>query len=108
MSIHLDANELFHKLNEAGSEWADLEAAANVLEDTRHAVLARLMLASGAPSVAAKEMEARASEDYEFHVRATQDAKAKALKAKVKYESMKVWVDLRRTQSANERALAKL
>lgn len=108
MTISLDANVLYHKLNEAGSEWADLEAAANVLEDTRHAVLARLMLASDAPSVAAREMEARASAEYEQHVRATQEAKAKALKARVKYDTMRVWVDLQRTAAANERALVKL
>ena len=108
MSINLDANQLFHKLNEAGSDWADKEAAANVLEDTRHAVLARLMLASDAPSVAAREVEARASVEYEAHVKATQAAKAEALKARVKYDSMRVWVDLQRTAAANEGALAKL
>lgn len=108
MTINLDANYLYHKLNEAGSAWADLEAAANVLEDTRHAVLARLMLGSSATSVAAKEMEARASEEYEKHVIATQNARAEALKAKVKYETMKTWIDLQRTAAANERVLARL
>ena len=103
----MNANELFYKMEQAGSEWADLQSAANVLEDTRHSVLARLMLKSPAASVAAKEMEARASSEYQSHVEATQKAAAAALKAKVKYEAIKVWIDLKRTESANERAMAK-
>lgn len=104
----MDANALYHKMEQAGSEWADLQSAANVLEDTRHSVLAQLMLKSQAQSVAAREMEARASEEYQAHVRATQKAAAEALKAKVKYEAIKVWIDLKRTESANERAMARL
>lgn len=104
----LDANELFHKLNEAGSEWADLEAAYQMLEDSRNAVLSRLMLDSDASSVAAREVEAKGSDAYQQHVKATSEAKAKALKARVKYDAMRVWIDLKRTEAANERALAKL
>ena len=106
--MSIDANELFRKLQEAGSEWADLQSAANVLEDTTKSVLARLMMKSSAPSVAAREMEATASKEYEEHIQATQQAKAKALKAKVRYEGIKVWIDLRRDESATERALMKV
>ena len=108
MSIELDANYLYHKLTEAGNEWADAQAAYNVLDDTKHTVLAKLTLSSGATSVAAREVEARASEEFINHVKATQEAFAKSLKAKVKYDSMKIWIDLQRTAAANERALAKL
>ena len=104
----MDADVLFHKMSQAGAEWADLQSAANILEDTRHSVLAKLMLKSSAPSVAAREIEARASDEYQCHVRATQEASAKALKAKVKYEAIKVWIDLKRTESANERAAMRL
>jgi hypothetical protein len=31
-----------------------------------------------------------------------------ALKAKVNYEAIKIWIDLKRTEAANERVLAKL
>ena len=48
----LDANELFHKPNETGSEWAEYEAAYQMLEDSRNAVLSRLMLDSDATSAA--------------------------------------------------------
>lgn len=104
----IDANELYHKLTEAGNDWAEKQAAYNVLEDTKNAVLSKLMLNSKAPSVAAKEIEAKASEEFTDHVKSTQDAMKAALKAKVNYEAIKIWIDLKRTEAANERVLAKL
>lgn len=104
----MNANELYQKLVEAGEDWADKQSAANVLEDTKNAVLAKLMLKSTASSVAAKEVEAKASAEYEAHVVATQKAVAEAIKAKVRYDSMRVWVDLKRTEAANLRAEMKL
>ena len=103
----MNADLLFHKLEQAGSEWADCQAAYNVLEDTKSAVLARLMMKSTAASVAAKEVEAKASGEYQGHVEITQDAMKKALKAKVRYEAMKTWISLKQTEAANERALVK-
>jgi hypothetical protein len=104
----MNANELFHKLEEAGADWADKQAAFNVLDDTKNAVLAQLMLKSNAPSVAAREIEAKASGEYIAHVKATQDAMKAALKAKVHYESMKTWIELKRTEAANDRAAMRL
>lgn len=106
--MNLDANEIFHKLTEAGDQWADLQAAYNVLEDTKNAVLAKLMMKSQAPSVAAREIEAKASGEFTEHVKATQDAMKKALKAKVKYETMKMWVELKRSEEATRRAEMRL
>ena len=100
----MNANELYEKLVQAGEDWADKQSAANVLEDTKNSVLAKLMLKSTASSVAAREVEAKASLEYEAHVVATQNAIAEALKAKVKYESMKIWIELKRTEAANLRA----
>ncbi len=106
--MNLDANKLYNELITAGSDWADKQAAYNVLEDTKNAVLARLMLKSSAPSVAAREVEAKGSAEYQQHVENTQNAMKEALKAKVKYEGIKTWIELKRTEAANERALAKL
>ncbi|HET8686601.1 MAG TPA: hypothetical protein VFM18_08050 [Methanosarcina sp.] len=104
----LDANALYQKLIEAGNDWADKKAAYNILEDTKNAVLAKLMLSSDAPSVAAREVEAKASKEYSEHVQKTQEAMKAALKAQVKYESMKTYIDLKRTEAANLRAEMKL
>jgi hypothetical protein len=104
----MDANELYHKLTQAGDDWADKQAAYNVLDDTKNAVLAQLMLKSNATSVAAKEIEAKASKEYTDHVKHTQEAMKLALKAKVNYESIKIWIDLKRSEEATRRAEMKL
>jgi len=104
----VDANELYHKLTQAGDDWADKQAAYNVLDDTKNAVLAQLMLKSNATSVAAKEIEAKASKEYTEHVKHTQEAMKLALKAKVNYESIKIWIDLKRSEEATRRAEMKL
>ena len=104
----MDANELFHKLTVAGNDWADKQAAYNILEDTKNAVLAQLMLKSQATSVAAKEIEAKASKEFTEHVQNTQEAMKAALKAKVQYESIKIWIELRRSVEATRRAEMKL
>ena len=104
----MDANEVYERLVSAGEEWADLQAAYNILEDTKSAILAKLMLNSSAPSVAAREIEAKASDEYTGHVKSTQEAMKKALKAKVAYESAKVWVDLKRSEEATRRAEMKI
>jgi len=108
MAINLDADKLYHKLTEAGNDWAEKQAAYNVLEDTKNAVLSKLMLNSKAPSVAAKEIEAKASAEFTEHVKSTQDAMKAALKAKVNYEAIKIWIELRRSQEATRRAEMKL
>lgn len=104
----MDANELYYKLTEAGNDWADKQAAYNVLDDTKNAVLAQLTLKSEAPSVAAREIEAKASKEYTEHVKKTQDAMKQALKAKVNYESIKIWIELKRSEEATRRAEMKL
>ena len=100
----MDANELYYKLTQAGNAWADLQAACNILEDTKNTVLSQLMLKSQATSVAAKEIEAKASQEYISHVEKTQEAMKAALKAKVNYEAIKIWIDLRRSEEATRRA----
>jgi len=104
----MDANELYYKLTQAGDDWADKQAAYNVLDDTKNAVLAQLTLKSEAPSVAAREIEAKASKEYTEHVKKTQDAMKQALKAKVNYESIKIWIELKRSEEATRRAEMKL
>jgi hypothetical protein len=106
--LEFDPTKLYHKMVEAGNDWADKQAAYQVLDDTRNTVLARLMQASKAPSVAAKEIDAKASKEYEQHIKAAQEAQSAALKARVKYDAIRTWIDLQRTRAANERALTKL
>ena len=106
--MELEANKLYHKLTTAGSDWAEKQAAYNILEDTKSAILAQLMLKSQATSVAAREIEAKASKEFTEHVKTTQEAMKAALKAKVNYEAIKIWIDLKRSEEATRRAEMKL
>ena len=56
----------------------------------------------------AREIEAKASQEFTDHVKETQEAMKLALKAKVQYESIKIWIELRRSVEATRRAEMKL
>lgn len=104
----MDVDAIFSKLDEAGSDWADKDAAASMLEENKKTLLAQLKTMSKAGSDAAKETEAQASEGFREHIGKMVEARRVANRAKVRYDSMKVWVELKRTESANERAAMQL
>lgn len=106
--MSLDPNQLHAKLIQYGDDWADKQSAYDQLEGAKSSVLAKLMMASNAPSVAAREMEAKASPEYEEYRLAVEKAQAAAIKAKVQYEAIKVWIELKRTEAANQRAEMRL
>ena len=104
-----DPNRIYIKLTTAGDEYADKEAAASLLEETKGTFLAQLMVKlDSSMSVAARETEAKADRAYEEHLRFMVEARKEANKAKVKYEAIKTWIDLQRTLEANKRAELKL
>lgn len=78
--------------------------AAELLEETKKTLLAQLMAKSSKTSVAAAESEALASDAYDEHIRKMVKCRMQANKAKVGYDSAKVWAELKRTEAANERA----
>ena len=98
------SDSVYEKLMAAGEAWADANAAADILEETKNTVLAQLAADSNESSVAAKENYARAHPDFDRHLRAMVNARKAANRAKVVYDSAKVWVECKRTESANERA----
>lgn len=104
----MDPNELYVKLVKAGEDWADLDAAASVLEETKKSLISQLKTMSKAGSDAARETEALASDGFREHIDNMVEARRKANRAKVNYDSQKVWVDLKRTEAANLRAEMKL
>lgn len=100
----MDLNQIHAKLVAAGETWADEDAAASMLEETKKTVLSQLKTMSKASSDAAKETEAQASDGFKQHLQSMVEARRKANRAKVAYDSMKTWVELWRTKAANERA----
>lgn len=100
----LDPDRIYEALVAAGEEWADAEAAAQLLEETRKTVHAEEMRKSSASSIAGKEMEAYASEVYKRFVEGMVTARKAANKARVRYDSAKVLSELRRSQESSRRA----
>lgn len=104
----LDADRLALAIAKAGEAWADAEAAAQLLEETKKSMLAKAMSDSTAASIAAKEMMALASEEYVDFVNGMVKARQAANKARVRYDSSKILAELRRSQESTRRAEAQI
>ena len=93
---------IYRSLLEAGEDWVDKDAAANLLEETKKTVLAELMRGFQGSS-AERERNALADAAYKLHLTNMSAARREANRAKVKYDSMKVLAELRRTQESTRR-----
>ena len=100
----LDPDRAFQAIVDAGEAWAEAEAAAALLEETRKSVLAKLMNESPIASIAGKEMTALADPEYKKFVEGMVQARKVANKARVRYDSAKVLAELRRSQESTRRA----
>jgi hypothetical protein len=99
-----EPERIFAQLNSAGDAWADAQAAAELLEESKKSVLAELMVAQTEGTQSAKEANALASPVYKLHLTNMVSARKEANRARVRFDSMKVLAELRRTQAANRRA----
>ena len=99
---------IFHELEKAGEYWADCQAAAEMYEETKKSVLAQLMSDCGGSSHAERERMALATELYQSHIEQMVSARKEANKARVRYDSLKVLAEMRRTQESTRRAEANL
>jgi len=93
------------RLIAVGEEWADKNAAAQLLEETRKTMFAKMCNICSAESIAAKEKFAYAHEEYIAHVELMVEARRVANRARVKFDSAKVWIDLERSKQVTERQL---
>lgn len=100
----LDPDKVYDSLVKAGEDWADKEAAASLLEETRKSVIAKLMNEAAQTSIAGKEMQALADETFVDFVKGMVNARKVANKAKVRYDSAKVLAELRRSEESTRRA----
>lgn len=100
----LDPERVYQSLVEAGETWADADAAASLLEETRKTVLAECEARAEASSMAMKEMIALADPVYKEHVAGMVRARKAANKARVRYDSAKVLSELRRSEESSRRA----
>lgn len=110
---NFDPARLTAEVIDDGEAWADADAAASVLEETRKTVLAKRTLdfiesslASGkvrAMSVAQAEMNALADPTYEEHLTIMVDARKNSNRARVRYDLGRMRLELLRTAQATLR-----
>ena len=94
---------IYEELVTLGEAWANAHAAAELLEENKKSVLAKLTITAKGNSQAAKEASALCEPDYEEHISKMVKARREANLAKVRYDSKKVFVELLRTKEVTER-----
>jgi hypothetical protein len=100
----MNPEKIYDAIVKAGEDWADAEAAADLLEETKKSVLAQLMVKADASSMSGKEMYALADPEYQKFVAGMNQARKAANKARVRYDSAKILAELRRSQESTKRA----
>jgi hypothetical protein len=100
------AHDTVARLIEVGTDWADLDSAASLLEELKRSVVGKLVLehtADGMP-VGKAEHAAYASPEYQQHVRAMVEARRKATRARVRYDTGRAHIELMRSAESTKRA----
>lgn len=98
-----DPDRIRERLVQVGEEWAELDAAATLLEETKKSVLAELMLTAPYKTKAERETCALADPAYKLHLANMVAARKEANKARVKWETGKMWAELRRSLESTRR-----
>lgn len=108
----LDPEELYARLRAFGEKHADADAAYKLLDDVTKTVLAECEIEArkdeGNTTQAALERAGRTHPQYREHLAALGRARKAANRARVSYDTYQAYIELLRTQSANERAEANL
>lgn len=97
-------DEVAAEMSRRGRAWAEMEQAANMLEETRKSVIASATLTAEGSSQAAKEAAALTSQLVRDHIKAMVEARGKATLARVNYDVYRVFADHVRSKLANDRA----
>jgi hypothetical protein len=92
----------------AGEEWADAEAAAQILEDSKSAVMAQWQTELGDLPVNRAEQTVKASNRWRDYITDTVEARRQANVAKVILESIKMRAMEMQAKEANQRAELKI
>jgi len=93
---------------EVGSDWADKEAAAQLLENCRSAVMAEWCADQGDIPVNKAEQKVKASPEWRDYNERMVEARRLANRAKIKMESVKMRSMEQHAKEANYRAESRL
>ena len=88
--------------------YVDADSAASILEETKSAVLARMMLALGDMPVSRAEMQTKAAAEWSEFVTNMVDARKKAAFLKVKLEYIRMKFNEQQSIEASKRAEMRL
>jgi hypothetical protein len=89
-------------------KWVDAESAAEMLEQTKSAVLSKLMVSQGDMPVSKAEMRVKASAQWDQFIREMVTAREKASYLKVQLEYIRMRFSEQQSAEASRRAEMKL
>ena len=89
-------------------KWVDADGAANMLEETKSAVLSKMMVDLGDMPVSKAEMQVKASEAWRDHIKQMVEARSQASLLKVQMEYIRMKFMEWQSHAANRRAEMKL
>jgi lambda repressor-like predicted transcriptional regulator len=92
------------ELTKRGEDWADKNAAADLLEENKKTLLAELTLQWPQDSMAKAEARAKAACRYLEHIKLMVEARRQANKARVSYDSIRAFEGMWRTNESTKRA----
>ncbi|HYF40923.1 MAG TPA: hypothetical protein VEA35_00620 [Ramlibacter sp.] len=105
-STELEPWKMAEELAQRGMAWADANAAAEALEETRQSVYSQIatgFLEAG-DSAAKAELRAKADERYQTHIKSMVDARRTANRAHVRWKTYQAFVELVRSAESSRRA----
>lgn len=105
MNSNLPLSEQFRVV---AKQWVDADAAANLLEDTKSAVLAERMVALGDMPVSKAETTVKSSPEWRDYIEKTVDARKAANRLKVQMEYIRMKANEWQSENANRRAEMRL
>jgi len=105
MDSNLPLSEQFRII---AKKWVEADSAANILEETKSAVLSKRMTALGDMPVSKAEMTVKASQEWTDHITTMVQAREKALLLKVQLEYIRMQFSEWQSAEATKRAEMRL
>lgn len=107
-SLPADERPLSEQFRVVAKRWVDLDAAANLLEETKSAVMSQMMLAQGDMPVSRAEMNVKGSLEWTDHLKSMVEARRDANLAKVQMKYIEMRHHEWQSANANLRHEARL
>jgi len=105
----MDSNRpLSEQFRIIAKKWVDADGAASMLEETKSAVLSKMMVDLGDMPVSKAEMQVKASEAWRDHITQMVEARSQASLLKVQMEYIRMKFHEWQSHAANRRAEMKL